>query len=393
MKPMIVSTVTVLLLLFAMTPGTHAATYAFQNIVYPGASGTQAYGINNFGDVAGYYWDYLGNEHGFVRNAADGSFSTFDDPSGIDETQAFGINDNGEVTGTYVGTDYITHSFMRSADGLTFTNFDAPGALEGQQNTYAFSICNSDEIAGWYTGRNSCGYVRDAGGSFISVCYPSAVWGTAPVGINNNGQITGYYTDANLVSHGFWGPINGPFTSFDDPSAGTDIYSGTLPYGINDGGEISGYYSIEEGVFQYGFVRSADGVTFTTINYPNTVGQTYVQGINNKGQITGSYFGNGGFSGFLAAPIMSVMVIGSTNHYFDTLLLAYETLSAGSIVTTEAQTSPVFIGGINLNNTVDLTLLGGYDTNFDTPPTGMTTIQGEVIVGSGSLTVSNLIIE
>jgi probable HAF family extracellular repeat protein len=48
-------------------------------------------------------------------------------------------------------------------------------------------------------------------------CYPDC--GTVPNGINDLGVIVGFYTDANIVPHGFLRTPGGKITSFDAPGA------------------------------------------------------------------------------------------------------------------------------------------------------------------------------
>jgi hypothetical protein len=44
---------------------------SFATIDFPGASGTEAWGINDGGEIAGNYIDSSGNSHGFVANPLD----------------------------------------------------------------------------------------------------------------------------------------------------------------------------------------------------------------------------------------------------------------------------------------------------------------------------------
>ena len=74
--------------------------------------------------------------------------------------------------------------------------------------------------------------------------------------VNNFGAITGYYLDANNVFHGFVRSPEGKFTTFDSPGADTTPGSlnGTFPYSINDWGAITGYY-IDANNVSHGFLR------------------------------------------------------------------------------------------------------------------------------------------
>jgi uncharacterized membrane protein len=85
-------------------------------IVIPGASRSDAYGINNAEDpsevrhVGTYTRD--GIDHGFVHTERSG-MHTFDFP-GARHTRAFGINDAGEIVGEYVDINGRTHGFLEA---------------------------------------------------------------------------------------------------------------------------------------------------------------------------------------------------------------------------------------------------------------------------------------
>src|SRR5262249_45202475 len=89
-------------------------------------------------------------------------------------------------------------------------------------------------------------------------------------------------------------------TTLDDPLG----VGQTLATGLNDRGQVVGTYS-QQG--QHAFLYS-DG-NYTTLDDPlatNGYGGTVASGINNAGQIVGTYFDGTGRHGFLATPISSV---------------------------------------------------------------------------------------
>ena len=94
------------------------------------------------------------------------------------------------------------------------------------------------------------------------------------------------------------------YTTLDDPLAdwsvtfsnGTTISGRTTASGINNGGQIVGSYTASNGN-GYGFLYS--GGTYTTIDDPLASGFTAAQGINSTGQIVGYYNDNSGQHGFL----------------------------------------------------------------------------------------------
>src|SRR5262249_23764813 len=78
-----------------------------------------------------------------------------------------------------------------------------------------------------------------SGGQYTTLDNPNAQVdeGTFITGINNRGQMTGYYFDDNFINHGFL-LSDGQFTNLDPPNAAF----GSIPNGINDSGEIVGVY-------------------------------------------------------------------------------------------------------------------------------------------------------
>jgi len=88
------------------------------------------------------------------------------------------------------------------------------------------------------------------------------------------------------------------FTTIDVPGAGL-----TRAFGINDAGQIVGYFC---NASCRGFLK--DGATFTTIDAGASITQAY--GINNAGQIVGEFFdGVGGYHGFVTeAAVLEVAV-------------------------------------------------------------------------------------
>jgi probable HAF family extracellular repeat protein len=80
-----------------MAASTSASTF---DVSFAGAMGTQAFGINNNGEIVGDYTDSSGTMHGFVYLG--GVFYTVDDPSGVPgSTIINGVNDLGQLVGFY----------------------------------------------------------------------------------------------------------------------------------------------------------------------------------------------------------------------------------------------------------------------------------------------------
>jgi probable HAF family extracellular repeat protein len=82
---------------------------------------TQAFGINNKGQIVGYYYDSKGITHGFLYDG--GVYTTLNDQLGVDGTDAFGINDKGQIVGEYGDASGNNHGLVyRQASTRTGTS-------------------------------------------------------------------------------------------------------------------------------------------------------------------------------------------------------------------------------------------------------------------------------
>jgi hypothetical protein len=191
----------------------------------PGAQATGAYNINIFGTVVGHYRDNSSVNHGFVRSPQ-GKLTTFDVlGAGNDNGQgtgcpgcSVGLNIFGASAGYYMDSNSLQHIYLRSFAGQS-TRFNTPG--DPSLGANCFSDC--------------------------------------PLGLNDWGAITGVYFDGNGVGHGFLRTPNGKVGGFDAPGAANLMpqapwyWMGTLPYSINDQGVITGYY-VDANNVSHGFL-------------------------------------------------------------------------------------------------------------------------------------------
>ena len=113
----------------------------------PGASLTAA-AINNHGDVAGFYSDAAGKTDGFLKTAG-GQFTSLAFP-GASATNAFGVNDNDEVVGTYTdgtGNSATAHGFTWTP-GSGFATVDDPHGIGA---TTINGVNDRGDLVGFYT--------------------------------------------------------------------------------------------------------------------------------------------------------------------------------------------------------------------------------------------------
>jgi len=210
-----------------------ADNISFIQIDVPGASSTGANGINDAGQIVGGFGSRTGGSHSFLYSG--GSFAQIDVPGAVG-TGANGINNAGQIVGIFGNSTGGDHGFLYS--GGSFTQIDVPGAL----GTFAYGINDAGQIVGgFYDGTGTHGLLY-SGGNFTQIDVPGA---TSAYGMNDAGPLVGVVYPGE---HGFL-YSGGSFTQIDVPGA-----SGTLPSGINDAGQIVGFFQNSAG--GHGFVAT-----------------------------------------------------------------------------------------------------------------------------------------
>ena len=102
--------------LFVATPDEGGNYSIYTNLNDPAAvDGIWATGINNAGQIVGYYFDAHDNEHGFLYN--NGIFTNLDpvvsdDPSGVIRAGAYGIDSAGQIVGEYEDGNFNDYGFL-----------------------------------------------------------------------------------------------------------------------------------------------------------------------------------------------------------------------------------------------------------------------------------------
>jgi hypothetical protein len=203
-----------------------------------GGMSATAFGINDGGTIVGQYVTAnaspgfiqgmgmgKGMDHGMGMGMGN-SFVTINAPSGPNTVNAQGINNKGLVVGFYVGTDGQDHGFTASVK--TARNGTVTGTPVSDPTIPA--------VAG------------EPGATFVF---------SQILGINDKGIAVGYYGDSTTSQHGFlYNTHTGTYTFLDDPSEafhnGVEV---TQITGITNSGEITGFYSDANGVF-HGFVAT-----------------------------------------------------------------------------------------------------------------------------------------
>lgn len=251
--------------------------------------------INNNRLVAGYV--NFPNSTSFVADLNGLAGPTFSVPSAL-FTYALGIDGNGQV----VGRDSNNRLFARSpsgaitvlpsfgpfvasvaisqngrigasgSDSLYFQNgaswdqVAVPGAGVAANAVNLMGIDNAGNVVGYYYPNLGVvqSFYRSSSGSFQSIQFPGSAY-TEVGGMNNGGLVVGSYSDG-ATFHGFLWSGGSNFAQLDYPGA-----TATNPHGINDAGEIVGFYR-DSNQNVHGFVATPTGVT------PPSTPQPTVQG-------------------------------------------------------------------------------------------------------------------
>jgi probable HAF family extracellular repeat protein len=121
-------------------------TRRFKMITVRGATSLTATAINNMGTAAGFYMTAKGATDAFVQFHG-GRTLTIAMP-GASATQAFGLNDAGEVVGTYTtgtGNNAVTHGFTWMNGKFTTVNYPMASS------TTINGVNDEGDIVGFYT--------------------------------------------------------------------------------------------------------------------------------------------------------------------------------------------------------------------------------------------------
>lgn len=262
----------------------------------PGATSTEAFGLNNRGDIVGVYSSLAppNDYHGYLLR--DGEYSQIDFPGAVC-TSARRINNRGDIVGFYKteGCSFAT-AFENTRGYLlrhgTFYTIDVPNG----RDTLVLGINNRADVVGRYcTAATSAGcknsnntqhgfLLKD--GIFYTIDFPNATF-TSAIAINSSGDIVGRY-DTPDGTHAFQ-LSDGVFRTL-------DIAPGqpTAAQGINNDGDIAGFAG------NNAFILLNDG-TLSLFTFPGAT-TSLAATINSRRQNVGNYLQAGVRHGYLRVP-------------------------------------------------------------------------------------------
>ena len=272
----------------AMTVAGAGRVLVFTTIDFPGAVLTNVQGINDLGELVGFYTDTAGKTHGFLRSGE--QYRSIDFP-GAGLTLARGIGPAGDIVGSYQRQNESGavpgHGFLMTRRG-GFFKVDYPG----HQNTYAQRILADGTILGCYHDADTMGtmhgFVLSWRRGFDAI--PEST--TMHNGATPDGKlIVGLFTDMTdnrgkgyILDRGRFSPFEVPGSSF------------TAAWDVSPSGVIVGVFRDSAGFHGFHY----DGQAFGRVDVAGA-SATRVFGINLHGDMVGSFVDTAGRThGFLA---------------------------------------------------------------------------------------------
>lgn len=217
---------------------------------FPKSVQTQATAVNNTGVTVGF-WSAANNANqvndntGFVLRHGEFHSVTFPASSKANPpvNQLLGVNDDDIAVGFYTDAAGNNHGYRYNVDRRSFSSI----TVAGSTSVTAAAINDRDQIAGLDTTSAGAteGFLRGANGSITHLAYPGASM-TQAFGLSNRDEVVGVYqvgTGANAATHGFTWTAGGGFKTVDDPNG----VGATTVNGINDAGVLVGFYADSAG--------------------------------------------------------------------------------------------------------------------------------------------------
>jgi len=270
----------------------------------------QLLGINNYGTIAGYFGSGAAGQpnKGYLLypRYGQGNYVNENFPGSV-QTQVTGLNDRGVTVGFWSSMNnasMVNDNFGFWERNGKFHNANFPTGDAGSPPV--------DQLLGVNDGGIAVGFWTDANGNnhgytvntntdrFAAVTDPGAPGASlTAAAINSRGDIAGFYTSPATGNTDGFLKAGGKFTDLSAPGA-----SSTMVLGVNDHDEVVGTYTVGTGssAAMHGFTWTARG-GFKTIDDPQGMGTTTINGVNNAGDLVGFFVdAAGNTDGMLVIP-------------------------------------------------------------------------------------------
>jgi probable HAF family extracellular repeat protein len=291
-------------ILFGLVAGIAGADYLCKQLDVPGSTSTQVWQINNVGQVAA-----SSDVGGQIYSS--GTWTLLPAPpasSGftLSDLQVFGINDSGQITGFAGTASGPERGFLLT--GTTYDFFDyLPGTYDSTQpralsnsgivTGYAFDSAGAIGPAFVYNPSGASGYPAGFTDIVPVLGSESSIF-TIPGAMNNAGQFvgSGVFTSAGTYAFVYDPAATPPLSLF--RIAGRP----TAARGINDNGQVVGFTTDATGA-SVGFLLTSAGYQIITCLGAYAAAGLFPESINNDGVISGNAEDSASvFHGFVAYP-------------------------------------------------------------------------------------------
>lgn len=233
---------------------TLAPPYAVGNFTdenFPSSVQTQVVGINNNSSpvTVGFYIDAAGNNFGFYDIG--GTFTSVKGPdvpnTGLTTTQLLGINDSGKTVGFDTDGGGANHGIVGNTSVTTAASITLPVSFNATSVTLS-GVNNANMASGFYMNTGGThGFICNLTTSACTSYDDPNGTNTMFLGINNKGQVAGSFVDMNGETQGLlFDSTTSTYQTISDPFASATVafnVNGTTVNGLNDNGQLVGFYS------------------------------------------------------------------------------------------------------------------------------------------------------
>ncbi len=278
-------------ILAAGTSSAATVPYSFTSFSPAGSSIVHPTGVNDAGQVVGWYTQAGSSlESGFLRTA-DGQFTTVVVP-GSPSTELAAINNGGIAVGSAAVSASVYEGIQLSNGSISTFR------VNGLDQTEPISIDDSGRmlLAAYSQPGPAIYFLRSADGlTETPLNFPA---NGGPSGLSPNGQLLVGTSGGEPLVESIQSGVVQQFT--------VSSVAGVTATGVNDAGAIVGYTNSYRGVqSQQAFVIQPDG-TVQTLLFP-AAAYTLAFGISDSGVIVGEYSGDGGSGAFIAQPELTAI--------------------------------------------------------------------------------------
>jgi hypothetical protein len=223
---------------------------SYVNENFPGSVQTQVTGLNNRGVTVGFWSNTnmgVGMDANFGWVNVDGHFRQADyptnDPASPAIDQLLGVNDSDIAVGFYTDANNNNHGYEYNINTNRYSSVVDPNAPTASLT--AAAINDNGDVAGAYTNPatgSTDGFLLRHG-QFTDLSVPGSS-STMALGVNSFDEVVGVFvpsSDSNALEGFTWTPQHG-FTTVNDPNGVNDGNLTTTINGVNDKGQLVGFY-------------------------------------------------------------------------------------------------------------------------------------------------------